>query len=277
MKLNNMEIPDLKQGKMRVVYLKPSAIASEAIAVGVVSQVGDVIHLTNIESPLEFDALRCLQGEAEVGNVIFSLKFLKQQLKRGYSDIEEIDSTVSNCFLGNSQQFVSEDHLSYARNYLRLSSCLLQERTCKTAKRTLTQNDASKILFDKISQFDVITATKLFEGYSLDVSRGKKIKFPIYGERIIAAPVSMVTKQINVAKNIAEAYCAKLSVARNYVKRNAVIYVILPSIDKTSNLSLLEDSLGELEFIADANGVSVRAEKNIDELAQAVLHDERSS
>ena len=184
-------------------------------------------------------------------------------------------STVSNCFLGNCQQFVSQDPIAYARDYLRLSSCLIQERVSHVVKKTLTQKDVSNILFDKVSQFDVITATRLFEGYNLEILRSKKIKFPIYGEKIIAAPISMVTKQVNSAKNLAEAYCAKLSVASDIVKKNAVLYIVLPSREKTANLSLLEDSLGEIDFIADASGVSVRAEKSIDELAQAVLYDER--
>jgi len=277
MKLDNFELPELTQGRLRVVYLKPSAVANEAIAVGVLTQVGENIRLINIESPSAFDALRCLQGEAEVGNVIYSLQFLKQQLRNNYSDINEITSSVSNCFFGNIQKFVSENPSEYARDYLRLSSCLLQDKYKKAIKSSLTQKDVTKVLFDKVSYFDVITATRLFEGYSLEVMRGRKIRFPMYGEKIIGAPVSMITKQINTAKNLAEAYCAKLAVARDHVRRNAMLYVMLPSRNKATNQSLLEDSLGELEFIANANGISVRAEKSAEELAQAVLHDEKGS
>lgn len=275
MKLDSLNFETLTQGILRVVYLETSLVANEAIALAVLYQSNKQLKLICIEAPIAFDALRALQGDAIVDNVIFSLQLLKQEFSKSNEDIDTVSLNISSFFLGHPQPFICEDAHSYARDYLYLASCLLEERKKTTSKKNMSQKDITDILFDKASQYDVITATRLFEGYNLELSKGNKIKFPIYGRNIIAAPVSMITQRINTAKNLAEAYCAKLSAARNQVKRNAILYIMTPSIDKLFNQSLLEDSLGELNYIANANDIHVRAEKSAKELAQAILHDEK--
>lgn len=275
MKLDSLNFETLTQGILRVVYLETSLVANEAIALAVLYQSNKQLKLICIEAPIAFDALRALQGDAIVDNVIFSLQLLKQEFSKSNEDIDTVSLNISSFFSWTSTTVYMRGR-TFLCQRLFISCILLTRREKKTtSKKNMSQKDITDILFDKASQYDVITATRLFEGYNLELSKGNKIKFPIYGRNIIAAPVSMITQRINTAKNLAEAYCAKLSAARNQVKRNAILYIMTPSIDKLFNQSLLEDSLGELNYIANANDIHVRAEKSAKELAQAILHDEK--
>lgn len=263
----------LTEGMMRVVYLRPRNVGDEAIAVGVVYQCNDKIEVVTVESVSAYEALRCLQGDYAVDGTIAALGVLKSYVEN--SETIDLVSPSSNLMLGEVKGFFSENSREYARDYLYLSSSLLQERKKSAVQKKVSQSDIAKELYKEVSHINVIAATKLFDGYKIKTKRNRSISFPIFGDRIIGAPISMTSSKVASSKTLAEAYCAKFVVAREYVNRKPSLYVLAPSFNsKDVNMSLIEDSLGELEMVADANDIAVRVERNTIELARAILLDE---
>ena len=260
-------------GRLRVVYMRSNVAADEALAVGVVYTCNSEIRLLTIEG-MPDSALYCLYDGAVVSNLRFSVHVLRQLLRGFDGCIEDIESPASNIFFGIPKSFVADDLEKYVKDYLKLASSLVPEKQGKKKAGGISQKDIGRVLYHEASQIDVIAATTLFEGYRYPLARGKYIRFPIYGESVVGAPVSFVTRQVGAAKNTAEAYSAKLSAVSANASRKGALYVLLPSLDYGANHNLIEDSVGELELVASANDVTVRFEKDSRELAKRLILDD---
>jgi len=262
----------------RPVYLRTNLNSDEALMVGVVFQNDNNIELIKIDSPSALAGLRCLYDEAAQEQLIFSLQILKDYINKDVKDIVNIREPTSNIRFGKLSEFESQDPKKFAHEFLKISSSLYKySGSCRNTSKTISHEVVAKKLYDAASQINVIASTKLFTGYKLKIDKVKPIKIPIYGDVIFGTSVSMVTSQLNVARNYAEAFVAKLSYARTKVDRIPVIYVLTPSFKDNINQSQVEDNIGELKLLTDAHDILLRSDRDVTELAHTVLYDDKKT
>ena len=274
--LQFQELENKKLSIFRPVYLRTNPNFDEALMIGIVLQNENNIELIKIDSPSALSTLKCLYDESAQEQLIFSLKILKDYIGGTGQDITNIREPISNIRFGKVSEFESDNPKQFAHEFLQMASSLYKYTgTCKKSSKTITNEVATRKLYDAATKINLVAATQLFRGFKLKVDKVKPIKLPIYGDLLVGASVSMITSQLNVAKNYGEAFIAKLSYARSKIDRVPAIYVLTPSYKDDINQSQVEDSIGELKLLADAHDVLMRQDKDINELAHAVLYDDK--
>lgn len=260
----------------RIVYLRPNMYSEEQITVGIViaNQSGSVFR-TIVNSEVARSTLRSFFSEEVEEQALEDLNLLEQKVKQA-SSLSFVESPSGLLRLGPISEVSCSDPLRFAQDLLEVSSSLFRTYHCATrTSDSVGQDVIASQLYDSVTQLNVIKATGLFRGAEVRVSDGFSIKLPICGERIFGSPVSLVTPKVATAKTQAAALIAKYSVARKILHRRPAIYVLAPSrAQRGINHELVENSLIELSAIASELNVLLRHERNLSELAYALLKDE---
>lgn len=263
----------------RVIYLHPNAYSDEQIAVGVALSANNEIYFSNISTSLAYERLNALLGKNAQEQTILALKTLRQYMNANHGiGINNLISPTDLLHLGPTSHAKCDNPHQFSHDLLEISSSLYQNYHCKTADHgSISQEAVIGSLYDSVTQLNALKATQLFRGEKISLSREASIKVPILGDHIVGGPISLVAKKIELAKNIAEASIARYSLAGKVIKKKAAIYILAPSRGFKTNQPKLESSLFELKAIADGLGVLFRYERNLSELAHALLSDEEEA
>lgn len=259
----------------RVVYMRPNRFSDEAIAVAVLVSAHNAVYCSCVTAVAAMDALACLYGHGALDQLNFALNTLQIWAQRTQSDLADIEPPSDLLQYGPLRQVSCEDPRGFGREFLEMSSSLYRNYNCTPdVDLVIHQERICRDLYARASQFDALRATRLFRGTKIEMPGRPAIDIPIFGNKIFGAPISFVTRKVANAKMRAEAMIARFNYARRILERESVLYVLLPSIQLTRNSQSVDGSLEELEMVANANEVKLRHERNIDELAKAILFDD---
>lgn len=264
----------------RLVYLKPNRYSNEALTVGVLCSNGKENIFRYIASDSAYDNLSCLFGEENIEQVKFALAALNIETKMGDVSFKSFESQSDLLEVSEIREAETENMHDYAQDLLQLSSSLYRNYSCRTiSQETFTQDQFKKQLYIEVSSINPFGATKLFRRkYFKTPDNNIKIELPIYGDNIIGSPFTFKAKKIAEAKNMAEAFIARCNYVREFIHDKEInVYILAPSMDDKVNQKIASDSFEELQFVARANGVNLKREKHIQELARVIMHDESNN
>jgi hypothetical protein len=265
----------------RIVYLQPSAYSDEALAVGVVFDDSKTVQFEKIGSVGCFETLSDLYGDDFTEQVIFSLELLTDLVSKKEFAITDSNLPVDILRFGPASKAYCENPSSYVRDLLRISSSLFG--TYSVRRKSLARVDQAtieKVLLDSIVRLNPLRGKELVQNKKFEITKKRRIEIPLYGNRIMGAPVSLSTTRPGQATNQAEAYIARLHWAREALEelenaiREPVIYVYAPAQDTSEGGSSISEIVNELALIGEASQVSVRVADQIDALARKVYEDE---
>lgn len=276
-----MTIPRQKEISTRAIYLAPNAFSDEAICIGILYEDNNNSGFESIQSRQVFDKLHYLYGDELVDNLKFSLRLLRESISENNTLLSEMATPTDLLRFGTVSLATVENTANYISDLLRISSSLYNSyRLTKNRFQPKTQEDIEKEFKQKIVDIDPLAGRRIVESKKVRLRDKTKIDIPIFGERIIGAPVSISISRSGSSIGIGEAYIAKLNWAREAlilregIKRVPKIYVYKPETLEQSQRSRIDDGVYELEEIGKASDVEVFAEHDMSILATRVYSDE---
>lgn len=265
----------IKEIAYRLVYMRPNPYSEEALTIGVLLSCDNITYLRTIQSESAYSALGSLFGENGKEQISFALSVLRSHADKTSDPLNSFESPADIISLGTTTHGVCEHPERFAHDLLEISSSLYRTYTSPlVSSEYVTQDEVSSYLFESVTKLNALKATTLFKGLQVQLSKQSAVKVPISGDRIIGGAVSMVTKQIGAAKTQAEAQIARYSIAGRVVNRQPAIYVLTPGSESKVSQKEIDSNLSELCAIAEGLDVWIRHERDLPELAQAVLRDE---
>jgi hypothetical protein len=268
----------------RIVYLQPNAYSEEALAVGVLYDLEGSIQFEKIGSVHSLQTLNNLYDEEFTEQVIFSLKILDEHIAQKALRFDESIPPIDLFRLGSISKAVCENPHSYVRDLLRASSSLFHGYSIRRiGNTTIDQEAIEKSLKDSIVRLNPLKGSQLIQSRKIDITSNRQVNIPLYGAKVIGAPISLFTPQVDKVTKDGEAFIARLKCAsetleqRENIIRQPMIYVYAPDTDDERHAVKIEDSIGELEFIGKSIGVEICSSNKIDTLARKVYEHESVS
>jgi len=262
--------------KYRLIYLQPSNYSEEAIAVGIVAQSSEGFFKADIRMSRGAIKRMCdLLDEEVIDHLDYALDNL-WKLVKGLESLEKLDSKNSLLSLGRAIPARCSNPESFIKDMLQISSCMYKTFVSENAENfSITQKELTNSFRDKVTHLNAFKATQIFTKKKMQLDSRNTITVPIFGEHVFGGPISFVTQQVSSAKIQAEALIAKYSLVKKEKNRKAALYVLTPSYEMLLNHKKVERELDELEAVAKGHDVLIRHERTLDNLALALLNDEK--
>ena len=261
----------------RLVYFKPNSYSRELISVGVIVRHDNQVLVDHVGSSDALDAFTNIFGAAARDQLIWGLKALKQAVVDPKFQFNS-DGPPTNLFeFSKPAAAVCGDTRKFSRDLLRLSSSLFK-RYEVISRRFISvgQGDVKRRLMQRIVQLNPFCEGAIIRDKKVHITDELSFHVPLYGERTIGAPVSLMTPRLRDALKGAEAQMLRLSHATTVLKRSPHLYVYTPPLsgDDDSFCGRVVASVNELKTLGGFCGVTVSSADSIESLAESVLHNE---
>lgn len=271
----------LKEISTRAIYLKPNAYSDESICIGVLYEDKSKVGIKSNQSLQAYEVLKLMYGDDLVENLTFSLKLLYESVSKGSNILSEITVPTDILSFGPLTLASVENTQNYVSDLLRISSSLYRNyRVVTDRDNSKSQEAVVKEFKQAIVDINPLLGRKIVETKKVQVRDKRMIEIPIYGEKIIGAPISISISKPGLSIDLGEAYIAKLNWARKALKekqtfeRSAIIYVYVPEMVEDKQRNKIEDGIYELEEIGKASSINVFSSHDMTTLAKKVYEHE---
>lgn len=264
-----------KAAQYRFVYFRPNPYSEEQLTVGMILVTADDERFSRfISTRFSNDLFAVIFGQQALEQFHFATNLMRKVFNASSRPIEMEESPTDLLEFGRVIRAMLEDVQQFMTSTLNLSSSLT--RPVKYSDDSMSAVGQSRLrdeLFFAATAVDSAVASRIFNGIKVPVG-SSKIEVPIFGDRILGAPVSFSSTRIETSLKIAEAFISKFNFVRRVYNRQPVVYVLAPFEDTGGNKKALRDGLEELSMVADANQAAVKIEFDISDMARTVLLDE---
>lgn len=275
--MNEINDSKIAEGFFRLVYLQPNPYSDEALVVGVAAEFGGSLYFNKINAPENFDALSCFFGKEAREQVIFALDVMRELIQRHETSLPDFESPTTSLKLGSLTRASCEDPEVFLRDLLKLASSLYRSYSigADCNFESVNQKSITTSLKKTIVRLNPFWGKDLIKPARIQWNDSRYFEIPISGSRTIGMPISLVSKEPSAGYG--ETIIAKLSYAREQLKKDPIVYVYMPQMTGSIEQTKVEDSLGELQLVGHACDVKICADDSIENLARAVYRNEQLS
>lgn len=271
----------LKEISTRNIYLRPNAYSDESICVGVLYQDNSKIGIKSNQSLQAYEILKLLYGDGLVENFTFSLNLLHESVSNNSGILPELTPPTDILSFGPLNIASVKNTQNYISDLLRVSSSLYRNyRIVADKYKSKSQETLVREFKQEIIDMHPLLGRKIVETKKIQVRDKRMIDIPIYGNKIIGAPISISISKSGLSIELGEAYIAKLNWARDALRktqtfeRYAAIYVYVPEVIEDIQRNKIDDGIYELGEIGRASNINVFSSHKMSDLAKRVYKDE---
>lgn len=274
-------IPDLfpeslDSGSYRLIYLHPSPRSGEALVIGGLFDVGAIRFFRILDSVYARKILSILYGAQFVEHVSFSLGTLAKRLQAWASGTSSLIVKDEMLSIGSSVSFSSDKPDEFADSILNLASTLSDSSWKNNESGSLVDDRMiAREVRNRIVEHNPFLGGKMFSKKHRAPLGESTIDVPLAGRRILAAPVSFVTKKPDMARMKAEAFLSRFAAMDDAIEQKVkCVYVLAPPLGLPVNYAAIESQFREVEYVGSRLGVRVVRSESASDIAADVLEAE---
>lgn len=262
------------------MYARLNQYSDEMLVIGVLYQTSLGLRTKYVEQKRLFDVFSKLVNDDWIEQLFFSVKVQEESLDKDGEEVSQVSPASSLLKFGRLCRALIDDADCFFGDVLRASSIAYgQYRVIRAPSYdSISQKEIEAVIRDAIVQIDPFRGRKIVSTKRVYLDK-QPFEIPLFGERLIAAPISVQRANPFDARSSAEHWLVRLKYATKMLegeglRRSPHLYLYAPSNDDAKHRKRTESITSEIRQIGNSIDVAVSASGTIDELAKAVYRDE---